>query len=387
MLCIFLGLLIPADAAGQRLKSLENEYASIYQSARHYAVTISVSSVPTGRNTYFPPSRRGGYETAIGSGFIYDSLGHIVTSSSVTEQGNLFKITFADGTSRYADLLGVDLENDVAVLKVGQPPYAAPRFADSDKLVPGHWVGLVGNSFGIFPSFAYGIAAGRNNNDDILVTADLSPGCAGGVVVNSDVKVVGMIAYKLTEPVSLGDLNFSDRTELKEKSLLLMDSEIEFPVGGYSLMIPSNKIVQAAQGIITGRVNHGAFLGIIPEDLDIKWAKRVFNINYGVYITEVQENSPAYRAGIREGDILLRFGWHRILNSEQLRKLILNSKPESTIEIKILRAGKTRMLTAKLGYAYQAGGEAGLRSGYVAPSKRQADTSSKSHHSGEDTIR
>ncbi|HDS01391.1 MAG TPA: serine protease, partial [candidate division Zixibacteria bacterium] len=301
-LCIFLGLLIPASAAGQRLKNLENEYASIYETAKHYAVTISVSAVPTARSNYFPPSRRGGYETAIGSGFIYDSLGHIVTSSSVTEQGNLFKITFADGSSRYADLLGVDLENGVAVLKVRQPPYAAPQFADSDRLVPGHWVGLVGNSFGIFPSFAYGIAAGRNDNGDILVTADLSPGCAGGVVVNSEIKVVGMIAYKLTEPVSLGNLNFAERSGMKEKSLLLTDSEIEFPVGGYSLMIPSNKIAESAEGIISGRIHHGAFLGVIPEDLDIIWAKRVFNINYGVYITQVQDNSPAYRAGIREGD-------------------------------------------------------------------------------------
>ncbi|MBD3216808.1 MAG: PDZ domain-containing protein [candidate division Zixibacteria bacterium] len=385
--CAFLGFLLSNSLCAQRLKSLENEYARIYETSKHFAVTVSVSAVPTARSTYFPPSRSGGYETAIGSGFIYDSLGHIVTSSSVTEQGNLFKVTFSDGSSRYAELVGIDLENNVAVLEVRQPPYAAPGFADSDSLLPGHWIGLVGNSFGIFPSFAYGIAAGRNHDGDILVTADLSPGCAGGIVVNSDARVVGMIVYKLTEPVLLGDLRFSEPNSSRKKTLVLPDSEIELPVGGYSLIVPSNKIVEAAEGIITGRVDHGAFLGIIPDDLDVDWAKRVFNINYGVYISEVQEDSPADRAGIREGDILLEYGWHKITGSRQLRKIILNSQPEDEVDIKILRAGKIRKLTARLGYAYQAAGRSGNQGGYVAPSRRQDDSASGGNNSNEDTIR
>jgi serine protease Do len=385
--CLFLGIIMSANASAQRLKALENEYSRIYESSKNYAVTISVSAIPTARSTYYPLTGKENYEVAIGSGFIYDSIGHIITSSSVTEQGNLFRITFADGTSRFADLVGVDFENKVSVLKVPQPPFAPPRFADSDLLKPGHWIGLVGNSFGVFPSFAYGITAGKSENGDVLVTADLSPGCAGGLVVNSDGNVVGMIAYKLTEPVPVNSMRRNNTSKDEKKTPVLTDTELEMPVGGYSLVIPSNRIKEAADGVISGKIYHGAFLGVVPENLDVEWAKRVFNISYGVYITKVQENSPAFRAGIRDGDILLDFGWHKILSAAQLRKLILNSEPESKVQIKILRAGKTRTLTAELGYAYQAANSGNApREEYVAPSQRREDSSGHKGSSG-DTVR
>lgn len=385
--CIFLGIILSSPLSAQRLKSLENEYSRIYESTKNYAVTISVSAIPSSRSSYYPSTGTENYEVAIGSGFIYDSLGHIITSSSVTDQGNLFKITFADGTSRYADLIGVDFENKVSVLKAPQPPFPAPHFADSDLLTPGHWIGLVGNSFGIFPSFAYGTMAGKSDNGDILVTADLSPGCAGGLVVNSDGNVVGMIAYKLTEPVSVNSMRKNNEGAKGEKKApVLTDVELEIPVGGYSLVIPSNRIKEAADGVISGKISHGAFLGVVPENLDIEWAKRVFNINYGVYITKVQENSPAFKAGIRDGDILLDFGWHKILNAAQLRKIILNSEPESKVNIKILRAGKTRTMTAELGYAYQASGNSSTQSGYITPSRKQ-DVPGSNKGEKEDSVR
>lgn len=385
--CLFLGIILSSSLSAQRLKSLENEYSRIYESTKYYAVTISVSAIPTSRGSYYPSTGKENYEVAIGSGFIYDSIGHIITTSSVTDQGNLFRITFADGTSRYADLVGVDFENKVSVLKVPQPPFAAPNFANSDLMTPGHWIGLIGNSFGIFPSFAYGTTAGRGANGDILVTADLSPGCAGGLVINSDGNVVGMIAYKLTEPVPINSMHENaEKAKGEKKPPVLTESELEMPVGGYSLVIPSNRIKEAADGVISGKIYRGAFLGVVPENLDTEWAKRVFNINYGVYITKVQENSPAFKAGIRDGDILLDFGLHKILSTTQLRKIILNSDPESKVKIKILRAGKTRVMTAELGYAYQGSGNSGRQNGYIAPSRKQDATAGKKSN-GEDSVR
>lgn len=344
---LVLGLFMSIPIRGQGLKSLEQEFTRIYNRARSYAVTITVSDIPSSRSNFLQPQAERSYETAIGSGFIFDSLGHIVTTSTVTSQGNLYKILFADGSSIFADLIGTDLEQNIAVLQVSAHPFQPPRIDDSDNVTPGSWVGVIGNSFGVFPSFNHGFAAGINKNDDILVTADLSPGSAGGPAVNSDGHVVGMIAYKLTEPTELNSIRFGDNTT--KKSLLFTSGEVDLPVGGYSLVIPSNRIVAAVRDIISGRINHAGFLGIYPEDLDMNWAKRVFNITYGVYISNVLKDSPAYRAGIREGDLLLEYNNYRILNSEQLRQLILNGQPGTEVKISIMRGGKIRIFKTVLG--------------------------------------
>jgi len=344
---LFLGLFLFVPMQAQRLKNLEQEFSGIYNRAKTYSVTITVSDVPSRRSNFLQPRADRSYETAVGSGFVFDSLGHIVTTSTVTSQGNLYKILFADGTSIFAEPVGTDLEQNIAVLKISTQPFPPPRFADSDDITPGLWIGVIANSFGMFPSFAHGYAAGVNKNDDILVTADLCPGSAGGLVVNSDGRVIGMIAYKLTEPTQLNSIRFGDKTG--QKSLLFTSGEVELPVGGYSLVIPSNRIVAAARDIISGRINHAGFLGIYPEDLDMDWAKRVFNITHGVYVANVLKDSPAYRAGIREGDLLLKYNNYRILNSDQLRQLILNGLPGTEVNISIMRGGKIRTFKTKLG--------------------------------------
>jgi len=348
-LCFILGIFINIPLSAQKLQAFEQEMTQIYNSCKSYAVTISVSQIPTGRNMSYPPAKKKGYEVAIGSGFLYDNLGHIVTTSSVTEKGNFFKITFSDGTTRFADLVGTDDENNVSVLKIGSPPFSAPDFADSEQLTPGLWVGLISNSFGIFPSFSYGIASGRNNLNELLITADISPGSAGGLVINSNGQAVGMIAYKLTEPVAFNNVTLLDNTTSQHKALLLEEGEVELPVGGVSLAIPSNKIRTAADNLISGIFKSGGFLGVYPENLDLDWAKRFFNVDYGVFLAQVLDNSPAYIAGIREGDILLKFNNRKIKDSAQLRKLIRNSTPGLMVPISILRAGKTRSISVVVG--------------------------------------
>ena len=344
---LFLGLFFCYPLGAQNLKIFEQELSQIYDLSKQYAVTITVSAIPTTRSNYITPGNNGSYEIAVGSGFIFDSLGHIVTTSSVTEEGNLFKIIFSDGTSMFADLVGTDLEHNISVLKTSARLFQAPRFADSDKLTPGLWIGVISNSFGVFPAFAYGFMAGTNDSDEILVTADLSPGSAGGMVINSDGFVVGMIAYKLTEPTELTSIRFGDVAS--QKALLFTSGEVELPVGGYSLVIPANRVVERARDIISGRIKHGGFLGIYPEDLDMDWAKRVFNISHGVYIANVLKDSPAFRAGVREGDILLTYNGYRIRSSNQLRRLILNGLPGAEVDISILRGGRIKTLKTTLG--------------------------------------
>ena len=344
---MFLVFFAQSAVMAQGLTEMERACTSIFNKNKNFAVTVSVSAVPTGKNSYFPPAKSQGYEVAIGSGFIYDSLGHIVTSASVTNQGNLYKITFNDGSTRYADLVGTNLENSISILKVTAMPFPAPKYANSDEISPGSWIGVIGNFFGIFPSFATGIISSRNDDDNFLVTADISPGSAGGLVVNSRGEIVGMIAFKLTETVNLNHILINDISANVQKSLVMTNASVELPVGGFSLVISSQQILKAANELI-GNKRSGAFLGVVPEDLDVNWAKRVFNINYGVYLTNVEEQSPAYNAGIREGDILLEYNNHRILNSEQLRRLIYSTEVDEQVSIKILRAGRIRTVTARL---------------------------------------
>jgi serine protease Do len=333
----------------QKLKDYERELSAVYNLSKNYTVTISASVIPYSSNNLYFPQRDEKYETTIGSGFLFDNSGHIVTTASVIGNGTLFRITFADGTTRFADLIGIDPIRSIAVLKVNSPPFPPPTFADSDNLTPGHWIGLIGNSFGIFPSFSYGITSGRDEEGLLLVTADISPGGAGGLAINSDGLAVGMVAFKLTEPSGINSIQLDGEKFGKKDPLVLGNAKIDLPVGGYSLVIPSNTLRQIAGVIISGEANHGGFFGVVPEDLDLDWAKRVFNINFGVYITDVQAESPAYQAGIREGDILIKYNWHKITSSAQLRRLIYDTDPGIEVDIAIMRGGRIRDLKATIG--------------------------------------
>jgi len=346
---MFLSLSNGEALSAQKLKDYERELSTIFSNSKNYSVTISSSVIPPFRNNYYVPQKEKKYESAIGSGFIFDNQGHIVTTSAVIGRGTLFKITFADGTTRFADLIGTDPMYGISVLEVNSLPFPPPVFANSDNLIPGHWVGLIGNSFGIFPSFSFGIASGRNDEEQILVTADISPGGAGGMAVNSDGDVVGMVAFKLTETTGINSIQLNDKNGKGKNPLVLSDADIDLPVGGYSLVIPSNIIQRIATELISGPLSQGGFLGVVPEDLDLDWAKKVFNINFGVYIPDVQTQSPAYLAGIREGDILMKFNWHKIVSSVQLRKLIYNSNPGDDVDIAIMRGGRIRNFKAVIG--------------------------------------
>lgn len=340
-------MVLPGRTASQSIINLEGEYARLYNSTKDKVVSIAVSSVPSRNEGYYPPDEESGYQVAVGSGFIFDSLGHIVTTSSVTRQGNLFRITYYDGSSRFAQMVGTDPELNISVLKVTHSPFLPPLYADSGNVNPGHWVGLLGNAYGVFPSFVYGTAAGFNNNGHILVTADISPGSAGGMIINSRGEVVGMMAYKLTEQVP-----FDLTLRKSERDLVRSDfhqGNVDLPVGGMSLAIPAHQILKSGRKIIAGQLKPRAFLGVYSDNLDRNWARRMFNIDHGVFISEVLSGSPAWRAGIREGDILLKFEGFRIMNTTQLKNLINGMSPESEVNASLLRAGKIVKVEIVLG--------------------------------------
>jgi serine protease Do len=248
--------------------------------------------------------------TSVGSGFIIDPSGLIVTNNHVVEGAEQIAVTLNDGTTLPAKLIGRDVKTDLALLKV-QPrrPLPAARFGDSDRARIGDWVIAIGNPFGLGSSVTAGIVSARNRNidagdyDDFIQTdAPINKGNSGGPLFDMDGSVVGI------------------------------NSAIFSPTGGsvgIAFAIPANM----ARDVIGqlrqfGTVRRG-WVGI-----NIKPA------GGGALVSGVAPNGPAAKAGIRKGDVIVGFDGRKITDSRMLARQVAGTPVGKTVGVDLKRAGK-----------------------------------------------
>lgn len=288
-----------------------------------------------------------------GSGFIYDFLGRmvIITNFHVVDGANNVTVTFRDGYSYGAAVLGSDAYYDLAVLTVNAPAseFRSLRVASSSILKVGDPVIAVGNPFGLSGSMTTGIVSqlGRSITEsttssfpiaDVIQTnAAINPGNSGGPLINYQGQVVGLT------------------------TAIAANSQ------GVGFAIPSNAILREVPSLVTiGSYSQHPWLGIAETDMTYYIATRMnVNVTYGVLITQVTSGGPAAVAGLRAGtqqavvagltttiggDVIIAFNGTRIVNEDSLSTYLEeNTVPNQRITITIVRNGVTMDISAVVG--------------------------------------
>ena len=281
----------------------------------------------------------GGFrENSLGSGVVIGEDGLIVTNEHVIRDADEIVVRLSDRSEHRAKVVGADVRTDVAVLRI-QPPgkLRVATLGDSSRLKVGEFAIAVGNPFGLESTVTLGVvsATGRSaepeyeGGDDFIQTdASINPGNSGGPLLNARGEVVGIN----TAMVSAGQ--------------------------GIGFAIPINTVRAVEQDLVAhGTVRRGwVGLGIQPLSPELAEAVGAAG-EKGILVNRIVPGSPAERAGIRMGDILVAWGKSRLSGVKEFRKLVADTAPGKTVAIEGVREGKRVLLTVTVEEAEkQAGG-------------------------------
>lgn len=273
-----------------------------------------------------------------GSGFVFASKDgilsdktYILTNNHVVENADKIRVQFLDGHEYDAKVTGRDLQSDVAVIEIKATGMPAVRLGNSSELDVGEWVVAIGNPFGLSHTLTVGVVSakgrtsiGINDYEDFIQTdAAINPGNSGGPLVNLNGEVVGI------------------NTAIFSRS------------GGYmgvGFAIPINLAKEIANQLIEkGEVTRG-YIGITIQPLTTDLAES-FGVaqGKGILIAQVSEDSPAEKAGLRQGDIIVAYRGKPVTDIGSFRNSVSLTQPDSREELTILRDGKQKTLTVTIG--------------------------------------
>ena len=276
------------------------------------------------------PSRK---VQSLGSGFVIDPKGFIVTNNHVIEGADEILVNFANGDSLDATLIGTDPKTDLAVLKLTEEP-SEPipfvAFGDSDATRVGDWVIAIGNPFGLGGSVSAGIISARNRNinsgpyDDFLQTdAAINRGNSGGPLFNMDGDVIGV------------------------------NTAIYSPTGGsvgVGFAVPSNIATNVVEQLREfGEIRRG-WIGVRIREVSEELAEGLeLEAPKGALVEDVTKDGPAAEGGIEIGDVILSFDGKDIEEMRDLPKAVAETPAGDTVRVIVSRKGKTQTLKLKVG--------------------------------------
>jgi serine protease Do len=271
--------------------------------------------------------------TALGSGFVIDPSGLIVTNNHVIDEADEITVTLNDGTSLPAKLVGRDPKTDLALVKVTPPhPLTAAHFGDSDHAHVGDWVIAIGNPFGLGSTVTAGIVSARNRDiasgpyDDFIQTdAPINRGNSGGPLFDMDGNVVGV------------------------------NSAIFSPTGGsvgIGFSIPSNMAREVVDQLRQyGQARRG-WLGVRIQQVTSDIAEGLgLPGTQGALVADVTAGGPAAKGGIENGDLILTFDGHAVADSRALPRIVADTAIGRTVNVDLWRKGKretVHVMVAKL---------------------------------------
>jgi len=265
-----------------------------------------------------------------GSGFIISHDGYILTNNHVIGDADTISVKLADGRKFKAKVIGKDPQSDVAVIKIKAKDLPVLPLGDSDKIQVGEFVIAIGNPFGLTQTVTVGVVSAKGRSrlgiteyeDYIQTDAAINPGNSGGPLINIHGEVIGI------------------------------NSAIFSRSGGYmgiGFAIPINMAKAVKDQLIkNGKVIRG-WLGVVIQELDEDLAKSFgLEKKEGVLIAEVADNSPAKKAGLKSGDIILKMNGQKVYDIGELRNKIALTPPGTKVVFDILREGKHKKVTVTI---------------------------------------
>ncbi len=266
---------------------------------------------------------------SMGSGFIINPNGHIITNNHVVEGATEVTVKLADGRELSAKVVGSDAKTDLALLKVEATGLPTIAIGDSSEIKVGESVMAIGNPFGLEQTVTTGIVSatgrviGQGPYDDFVQTdASINPGNSGGPLINARGQAIGINAAIFSQ--SGGSV-------------------------GIGFAIPSNQaktvVTQLAE---TGHVSR-SWLGVSIQRITPELAKGfALSDTKGALVATVTDDSPAMKAGIKAGDVITEYDGRKVASSEDLPKLVADTPAGREVPVTVVRDGKTLRLQAKV---------------------------------------
>lgn len=268
-------------------------------------------------------------QRSLGSGFVVDfNKGYIITNNHVVADAEEIKVRLDDGKEYEAEVVGRDPKTDLALIKTKKKMEvgAGAPLGDSDKTRVGEWVMAIGNPFGLERTVTVGILSakgrviGAGPYDDFLQTdAAINPGNSGGPLFNMRGEVVGINTAIVASGQGIG---------------------FAIPVNVAKELLPQlkkGKVIRGWLGVSIQEVTEE-----IAQSFKLKEAK-------GALVAEVIEDSPAEKSGLQRGDIVTSFAGQDIESPNELQRVVANTTPNKRVKVQVIRDGKTKTLTVKVG--------------------------------------
>ena len=348
-LAVMVMFIMPVHAHSDRPDS----FADLAEKLSPAVVNISTTTVISNQNNNFPTFPPGSpfedfleefrnrgskrQAQALGSGFIIDAKGIIVTNNHVIEEADEIKVTLQDDTTFDAVLLGRDPKTDIAVLQIdpGEEKLTAVKFGDSDVMRVGDWVVAIGNPFGLGGTVTAGIISARGRDigsgpyDDFIQTdASINRGNSGGPLFNLDGEVVGINTAIFSQTGGSVGIGFAIASNLA-----------------------TNVVDQLAE---YGRTRRG-WLGVFIQEITPEIAESLgLESENGALVSSVHPDGPAKEGGVMTGDVVVKFDGKAISDMRSLPRIVAETTIGKKVKVEVLRDGKSKILTIVLGELEQA---------------------------------
>lgn len=271
-----------------------------------------------------------GGKTSLGSGFLIDSKGYIVTNNHVIDKANEIIVTLHDDSQYNAVIIGSDKMTDLALIKIeADKPLPFVEFGNSDELKVGDWILAIGNPFGLGGSVTAGIVSAKSRDIDagsydnfIQTDASINQGSSGGPMFNMQGKVVGINTAIFSSTGASMGIGFATPVNLSKFVIeqLMLKGEVERGWIGVKVTTSDKEISLSENNVFIG----------------------------GVMVNSLSENSPAAKAGIEAGDIIMSINGHDIKDIKEFSRTIAESKIGTSVILRLWRDNKTKDIELKI---------------------------------------
>ncbi|HEY1983944.1 MAG TPA: trypsin-like peptidase domain-containing protein [Terracidiphilus sp.] len=299
----------------------------------------------------------GGVRESLGSGFIVDAKGYIITNNHVVDKADKIYVKLStdpdtQDLGRPARVIGTDKATDLAVIKIdANTPLPTVKLGNSDSTQVGDWVEAIGSPFTLSQTVTAGIISAKNRTIEpgvagqfqhfIQTDAAINPGNSGGPLLNMNGEVIGVNTAIYTQSAGYQGIGFA----MPANTVVEVYND---------LISPSHKVVRGSIGIqfrqgLSGAVN------------------RVYGFKNGVLVQQIQPNGPADKAGLKPGDIITTLDGRAIKDGDDLVNEIASRRPGSTIRLGFVRDGKTSDTTVTIGDRDKVFSDLGQQQANAAP--------------------